>query len=312
VRLRTLVDAWNACFFAEQSPLPIAVFRILYGVAVIATILLLRPDWQAWFGPHAWISLQTMQKFEPGPRVNLFAFLPQSAGWVEALFWVFLVSAMLLTVGLLTRLNSVIVFVCLASIQQRNLFMTHGGDTFLRVAGFFLMFAPAGAALSMDRLIRIRRGREDTALQLRSPWAQRMIQFELALLYFASFCWKAQGAPWVQGTALFYVYHLDEIRRFPVPEWLLSPTILRLGTWATLALEFALGTLIWIRDFRYVLLALGVLFHLTLEYSLNLPMFQWDVLTAYVLFIDPADLERALNWLGVALNRSWVAKEVAN
>jgi hypothetical protein len=40
------------------------------------------------------------------------------------------------------------------------------------------------------------------------------------------------------------------------------------------------------------LLVLGLLFHLCLEYSLNIPMFQWDVLTAYVLFIQPADLER--------------------
>jgi hypothetical protein len=311
VRLRTLLDAWNAFFFAEQSPLPIAVFRVLYGVAVIATVLLLRPDWLAWFGPHGWVSLPTMQHFEPGLRVNLFAFIPQSNGWVEALFWIFLASAILLTFGLLTRLNSVIVFVCLASIQQRNLFITSGGDTFLRVAGFFLMFAPAGAALSVDRLIRIRRGREDTAMLPLSPWAQRMIQFELALLYFASFCWKAQGAPWVQGTALFYVYHLDEIRRFPVPGWFLSPGILKLGTWAALALEFSLGTLIWIRDFRYILLALGVLFHLTLEYSLNLPMFQWDVLTAYVLFIDPPDLERAGNWIRARGDSLFGRKQVA-
>jgi hypothetical protein len=45
------------------------------------------------------------------------------------------------------------------------------------------------------------------------------------------------------------------------------------------------------------LLILGLLFHLTLEYSINTPMFQWDVLSAYVLFIDAGDLERARTWL---------------
>ena len=50
--------------------------------------------------------------------------------------------------------------------------------------------------------------------------------------------------------------------------------------------------LIWFRPFRYPLLVLGLLFHLSIEYSLNIPMFEWDVLTAYVLFIDPADLQR--------------------
>jgi len=39
-------------------------------------------------------------------------------------------------------------------------------------------------------------------------------------------------------------------------------------------------------------LLMGLLFHLCLEYAFNLPMLQWDILTAYVLFIDPADLDR--------------------
>jgi hypothetical protein len=217
MKLSSLLKAWNTFFFEPQSPIPIALFRVIYGALVVATLVLLHPDWLAWYGAHAWISLPTMQRVEPGTRLNLFAVIPQSDRWIEALFWVFLGSAILLTLGFLTRPNSLIVFLCLTSIQQRNLYITHGGDTFLRVAGFFLIFAPAGAALSVDRLIRVWRGKEDTAIQSRSLWAQRMIQIELALVYFAAFCSKAQGSPWVDGTALYYVYHLDEIRRFPVP-----------------------------------------------------------------------------------------------
>ena len=297
MRLRSLLNAWNSFFFAPRSPLPIGLFRILYGLLVIATLLLLRPDWLTWYGPHAWVSLSTMQTLEPGPRFNLFTIIPQHEVWIEALFWVFLASAALLTVGLFTRFNSVFVFLCLTSIQQRNLYITSGGDTFLRLAGFFLIFAPAGAALSVDRLIRIRRGKEGGSILPRSPWAQRMIQFELALLYLSSFCWKVQGAPWIQGTALYYVYHLDEFHRFPVPSIFLRPAVLKLGTWMALALEFSLGVLIWIKEFRYFILALGVFFHLWLEYSLNIPMFEWDVLAAYVLFIEPDDLARAWSWI---------------
>jgi hypothetical protein len=293
VNLRFVSDAWNRFFYAPQSPTPVALFRILYGVMVIATLILLRPDWLAWYGPHSWITLSTMQKMEPGMRLNLFTVIPQSNAAIFALFWISLVSAILLTIGLFTRVNTIIVFLCLASIDQRNLQILNGGDTFLRVAGFFLIFAPAGAAFSVDRLIRLRRGRESTEIPPSSPWAQRMIQVEMSLLYFVSFCWKIQGASWIHGTALYYVYHLDEIQRFPLPQWLLTPTILRLGTWSALAMEFSLGVLIWIKKLRYIILTLGLLFHLYLEYSLNVPMFQWDVLSAYVLFIDPGDLDRA-------------------
>jgi Vitamin K-dependent gamma-carboxylase len=254
-----------------------------------------------WYGTHAWISLSTVQTIEPGRRLNLFAIIPQADAWINGFFWVFLGSAILLTVGLLSRLNSVIVFVCLTSIHQRNLFITHGGDTFLRLAGFFLMFAPAGAALSLDLLLRIWRGKEDALVwphgHPQRPWAQRMIQIQLALLYFAAFCWKAKSPLWLNGTALYFVYHIDALKRFPVPAWLLGKTMLKWGSWSAIALEFSLGVLIWVKKLRYTLLALGLLLHLWLEYSLNISLFQWDVLSAYILFVDPADLSRAWNWI---------------
>jgi hypothetical protein len=290
--LRTALKAWNEFFFAPQSPLPIALFRVLYGINVRATLILLHVDWLNWYGVHAWVTLSSMTEIESGTRLNLFKLIPQDDRWIAAFFWVFLGFAVLLTIGLCTRVSSAAVFLCLTSIHQRNLFINHGGDTFLRLSGFFLIFAPAGAAFSVDRLIRMWAGREGLEIRPRMPWAQRMIQFELALLYFASFCWKSMGAPWVDGTALYYVTHVDEIQRFPLPGWLQHPLLLKLGSWFTLALEFSLGVLIWFKELRYPLLLLGLLFHLCLEYALNIPMFQWDVLSAYVLFIDPVDLTR--------------------
>jgi hypothetical protein len=52
------------------------------------------------------------------------------------------------------------------------------------------------------------------------------------------------------------------------------------------------------------LLLLGLLFHLAIEYALNLPMFAWDVLAAYVLFVDPADLARWWSAVRQLLGRS--------
>lgn len=290
--LRGVAEAWDRFFFAPLSPLPIGLFRILYGCLVAANLILLYPDWLTWFGTQAWVSMPTMAKLEPGVRLNLLAVMPADDRWISGFFWIFLACAILLAAGLLTRISSIGVFLSLVSIHQRNLYILHGGDTFLRVAGFFLMFAPAGAALSLDRLIRIRKGKEGSSLEPKRPWAQRMIQFELALLYFVTFCWKASGASWVNGTALFYVVHLDEFRHFPIPALLRNSILLMLGSWLTLAAEFCLGVLIWFRELRYTVLTMGVFFHLCLEYCLNIPLFQWEILSAYVLFIDPRDLER--------------------
>lgn len=289
---QAFLRAWEDFFFAPQSPIPIALFRILYGVCVSVTLILLRPDWLNWYGVHAWASMAAMKTVEPGIRLNLFTLMPQDDRWIGASYWVFLVFAVLFTIGLWSRISGAVLFLCLASLQQREPFINHGGDTFLRVAGFFLIFSPAGAALSVDRLIRLHNKAEGLEVVPRAPWAQRMVQLELALVYFISFWWKVKGDAWLHGTALYYLTHLQEIQRFPLPGWIEHPVVLRLGSWFTLILEFSLGVLIWFRRFRYPLLLLGLLFHLCLEYAFNLPMFQWDVITAYVLFIDPADLTR--------------------
>ena len=301
--LKKIRRAWDSFFFAPISPVPIALFRILYGICVSVTLLLLYPDWLEWFGVHAWVSEETMKVVEPGPRINLFTLFPQNDHWVTGFFWFSLAFAVLLTVGLWTRVSSVVVFLCVVSINQRALLITHGGDKFLRAAGFFLMFAPAGAALSLDRLIRVRRKLEGLVVEPRAPWTQRMIQFELALMYFTSFWWKLKGHAWIDGTALFYVLHIHDIARFPLPSWIQNAELLKLVAWFTLALEFSLGVLIWFRPFRYYLLFVGLLFHLTLEYAINMPMFQWDVLTAYVLFVDPKDLQRAVGRV-----RQWMSR----
>lgn len=284
--MHAIFNAWNRFFFRKDSPLPLGVFRIAYGLAVILTLLLLKSDWLAWYGPNAWMSVGTVRDLEPGPRLNILSLLPQDAFWINLFFWVFLGSAVMLAAGLFSRFNSILVYVCLASLQQRNLYILHGGDTFLRVAGFFLMFSPAGAAVSLDRLIRIRRGKEPLMLAPRSLWAQRMIQLELSFMYVSTVLWKLRGASWLKGTALSYVYHLFELQRFPIPDWMLLPGVLKVGTWFALVLEFSLGTLIWIKPLRNKILAIGLFFHLFLEYSLNVPMFQWDILTAYLLFLD--------------------------
>jgi hypothetical protein len=96
---------------------------------------------------------------------------------------------------------------------------------------------------------------------------------------------------------LFYVYHLDEFRRFPLPSWFFHPIVLKLGSWSALLLEFSLGVMVWVKELRYVILAFGVLFHLWLEYSLNVPLFQWEILSAYILFVDADDLRRAWRWI---------------
>ena len=67
-------------------------------------------------------------------------------------------------------------------------------------------------------------------------------------------------------------------------------------TWYGLGIEFALGLFLWVKELRYWLLLGGVLLHVMLEYAMNVPLFQFILLSSYVLFIDPDDFMRVRNW----------------
>jgi hypothetical protein len=131
-------------FFKPVSPYPLAVFRILFGACACATLLLLHGDWGNWFGVHSWITMNTIAEAETGFRLNLFAIIPQDDRWIDSLYWIMLLASITLTLGVFTRVSSIITFLGLNSLNQRLPLILHGGDVFLRSAGFFLMFASSG------------------------------------------------------------------------------------------------------------------------------------------------------------------------
>jgi hypothetical protein len=303
--LRGLARGWNEFFFKPELPTTVAVYRVFYGLLMIVNLLILRPDWLTWYGPRGFTSLETMHKVVSGPRINFFELLPRTDFAVNAFFWAFLLFAVLLTIGFMSRFASVAVYTCLLSVHLRDGYILNGGDTFLRVAGFFLMFAPAGAALSVDRLLRIRAGREVRTAPLHSPWALRLIQIQTAVVYFATFYGKTLGPTWIGGTAVYYALRLEDSHRFPVP-FVHSLLLIKLATWLTLLIEFSMAVLVWFKELRYPVLLAALCLHLGIEYSMNIPLFEWIMIAGLVTFIYPEDLARAGAWM-----RNWLARRLA-
>ncbi len=297
ISVQDIQQRWHDFFFAPCSVLPIALYRILFGGLVLGYGALLWPDLLVWFGEHGVLSRATALQYLGAPRLNPLLWLPAGDAWVRGVFAIFMGAALGLTCGCATRLCSILVFIGLVSFHHRNPLILNSGDTFLRCAAFFLIFAPAGAALSFDRLWRILRGRESSAPPLHPPWAQRLLQYQLAVVYLSTFLWKAQGATWLDGSALYYTSRLTEFQRFPVPYIFEHRWTILASTWGTLVVEFALGALVWIREWRYWILASGVVLHAGIEYSMNIPLFAFIMTTAYVTFVDGTDLQRVAQWL---------------
>jgi len=296
--IRAFADAWNRFFFSPQRATVLGLYRIVFATLVLLDLILVRPDWLTWFGEDGLLTMDSL----PGrwAKVSLFSIWPHNNTAIRALFWIFVVFACLLLAGFMSRLSSVVVFVALLSLHKRNPMILSGGDTLLRLDAFFMMFAPTGAALSVDEVIHRYRGGPRREPRLVLPWAQRMIQIQTTLVYLSTFYWKLLGHTWIGGTALYYVLHLSEFKQFAVPG-ADNAAIVRLMTWSALAIEFSLGTIVWIRQLRYWVLLAGVCLHAAIEYALNIPLFSLTIVATYLTFVDPRDLDAARAWMRARL-----------
>jgi hypothetical protein len=292
--MREIREGWNRFFFEPISPLPIAVYRILLGLLVLAKQLLNIPDVLAWYGPRGIVTFEVAKQVSGGRGLNLFDLLPHTNTAVWLVFMLTSVLAITLALGLFTRASAGLLFLLLVTLDHRNPLILNSGDTFLRIATFYVFFSPAGKALSLDRWLARRRGAALEDNERFAPWAMRLLQVQLSFVYLYAFVWKISGTMWLNGTAIYYTSRLLEFFRFPVPYVFEHLWTIKLWSWCTLIIEFALGVLVWVRELRYPVLLAGLLLHAGIDYSMNIPLFGPIMVSTYVLFVEPADLQKIL------------------
>lgn len=284
--------AWNQFFFAPTSPATIGLFRIGFGLVVFLSMLGRYPFRDLFYGEHAIVSFQTMNHYFPDPAWFYFRWLPSTDPALQIYFGALMLASFFLTIGFCTRVSSLVVFLGLISLSNRNLFIDNAGDDLMRINALILMFSHAGRAFSVDRWIRRKRGLEGPALPRLSPWAQRLLQIQVAYLYADTFILKLPGEGWQNGTALYYALNYLELRRFDFKYLFYYLWQIKLATWSVMAGEFALAFLIWFKKLRYPILLIGVLLHLGINLTMQFPIFQYVMIVSLINFIYPEDIER--------------------
>jgi hypothetical protein len=275
-------DRWNTFWFRPEPTSTIAVVRIVFGF--VATL---------WTLSQA----STLLTFYGSAGVLPVPPTPETGGWsllglsdaapvLISLWVVTLLGAVGVMVGFRTRLATVLLFVGVLSFERRDPEILNAGDFLLRNLTFYLLFSPAGEALSVDRWRRARH--QFWEFPLRAPWALRLMQIQLSVVYFATLWGKLQGNLWRDGSAVSYALRVGDIHRFPTPSFVTDSVVLaELLTFGTLLLELSLAVLIWNRALRPWVLALGVLLHLSIGFSIMVGFFTMLMLTTYLAFVPP-------------------------
>jgi hypothetical protein len=242
-------------------------------------------------------------------------------GWMVAVHVGYLGILVLFTLGLWTRVTSVLAWVGALSYVHRAPMTLFGMDTILCLVLFYLMIGPSGAALSLDRLrARIRAGQNPLRLGVAPPplgrltplvsanFALRLMQIHLCFIYLAPGLGKVQGGIWWNGTGawrplvspeyapLEYEFYLDALRWLTQKRWFWE-IVMAAGALLTMVVEIGFPFLVWNRRLRWPMIVLAWLLHLSILLLMGLGTFSLIMMTLVASFIPPEAAPRLVGAL---------------
>ena len=222
----------------------------------------------------------------------------------------------LFTLGLWTRVTSILTWLAAATYIHRNQQVLFGMDTMMNILLIYLMVGNSGAALSVDRLIaRYRASRlslrrtgtidEPTRRFLEVPPASisaglalRMLQVHFCFIYLASGLAKLKGAAWWNTTAywdtlvnpeftLIHYHWYEMLIRALTAERPVYAASAAGGVAFTFACEIGLPFLVWTR-FRPWVVMMGLCLHAGIAIFMGLWIFSLLMMVMLVGYLPGA------------------------
>jgi hypothetical protein len=281
-------EALRRVLLGTVDPRPLALFRIGFGLCLLALVLEIAPLSTYLFSDEGLLPSAAVPQVYGGPaqpgdgdgllpylsggRWSLLHFRDDPA-FVHAHVAMLALACVGLVIGWYTRPCAVLAWLLLASLLRRGDAHWGGEQTFTGLL-FVLMFARSGAAYSVDAWRRARalarRGQLDlrngldegggappgpghpqglAAIYPRVPaWPQALLVAQLALAYTVN-GWTKSGPTWVSGDTLRLALHLDKYARM---DW--HGLAVALGPWPFRLATW--GVLWWERLFPLLLVGL--------------------------------------------------------
>ena len=326
----TLVDrigtGWNRFWYAPSDAFGVSVLRVMTGFMAMYFIASYTVDLIRWFGPNGLLSVETVKLLtgasNTGPdapivaRVSLFYYL-DAPGILWLIHGLSFVVVLMFTVGLFTRVTSVLSFLTILSYIHRAPMLTGQFEPVLTMLLLYLCIAPAGAYLSVDRLLR-KRKQSDAFRADAEPakYVSATISLRLIQLHVAGFCLmmgitKLAGETWWTGDAVWWLIAHNETRLIDLTflgQWQAWP-VFNLWTHAIVAFELLFGILIWNRLARPLLLGVAVIMWTSLALITGLISFCLIMLVANVAFVSSDVLRNVFSSSFQKTEQSAVEKE---
>ncbi|MBX2839185.1 MAG: DUF393 domain-containing protein [Gammaproteobacteria bacterium] len=241
---RDLIDLqkWKTVFSIDLRTL--ALFRVMLATLVLWDLLLRSFDMKAFYTDSG---VLPRKLWVEAVNIHHLSFHAANGNlwWQILLFLAAAFFAFCLFFGYRTRLMSMLTWLMLMSINNRNPYLMQGGDQLIIVMSFWAMFLPIGARWSVDAALQPHYKEDPNNhrfkpqnLQPYFSLATVAVLFQVLYLYFFTALLK-NGDAWIKDfDAAFYAVSLQHFAT-PIGEWIRQfPGFLKLGTVYVLAVEF--------------------------------------------------------------------------
>jgi uncharacterized membrane protein YphA (DoxX/SURF4 family) len=182
---RTTAVNWNRFWFMPADPATLGLLRILAGAMILYTHAVWSLELSAFFGPHGWLNRDVVTLMQRGGWQWSHLWWCSSPALLWSTHLIGLIVCLMFTLGLWTRVTSILTCVFTLSYAHRSPDALYGLDQINGFLSLYLAIGPCGAAYSLDRWLQSRRS--PTALAPAQPTilaniSTRLIQWQLCVL----------------------------------------------------------------------------------------------------------------------------------
>jgi predicted DCC family thiol-disulfide oxidoreductase YuxK len=280
-------------WFQDKSTSPLEIARIGIGAALLLHYGMATPYLFTFWGDAGWMPRTLLEQGMTDPWVqSVFFYFTAPWQWV-AFHALFLWCCAAFMAGWRTSWMKWLVLIGHISYYNRNLDLHYGVDAILACLLLILCFAPIGRAMSLDRVRAVRAAKlknlEADVPAFASPWAfacTRLMQIQMAVLFFFSATDKLRGDDWWDGDAVWVVFVSNDyyngvlLDLFASHYWLAN-----IATYGTVLIEIAFPFLIWQKRSRPYMLAAAIFLHLQFAVLMNLYYFSFVMMMGHMSFV---------------------------
>ena len=195
--------------------------------------------------------------------------------------------------GIGKKITVLFLFLELAILQTFVNPVLNGGDNLLYFVLFYMIFTN-----SYDHFVLNEKDKTNNVFSnLVSNLAVYSILIHLCYIYLISGLHKIHSDVWFNGTANYYILHLERFQS-PLCDYIMNNgVIITASTYLTVFFELFFCVLIWLKSFRNILILLGILLHLGIFFFMMLYDFQIFFITIYGFFITNEEWSKLMNKL---------------